>query len=543
MEIIMYKAIIVDDEDLVRQGLRKHFDWRTHNIEIVADLSDGQKAFQFVKENHIDLVLTDVLMPYMDGITLAKNIRELYPDIKIIFISGHDDVIYLKKALKVEAVDYILKSIDLDELDETVSRVVNIMNTENQSKKTLADMENLLNQSFPLLQERFFITMIRDDFENPVIMKERIAFLNIPLNDEMHYCVLVVQIQRVYSTFHVLSERERQLLSLQIQNECTEVGKQYSDTICFENKHGEYVMILSLPEDEYEETLLEVSESLNKRLKDGMGLPVSIGISDRFKGLENIKTSYENASNAISKRYLLDDALAISVDKYEMDESLKEYKENAEKSLQECLSSGNTQQVSKVLEELFSIIRENFLHDEEQNLMIFLLLLPTRIVTDIKINKKSDYSNQRRILDKFLCCGDFEEQCVLIQKLYFEVATLMSSMSKTYSHTIISQVRKTIEERFKEQISISTLAKDVYLTPTYLCVLFKQVTGTTINDYLTLTRLEKAKKLLSDPYIKLYDVCYEVGYLSPSYFSRLFKKYTGISPSEYRNIAISSSEI
>lgn len=152
----MYKAIIVDDEDLVRQGLKKHFDWSDHNIEIVADLSDGQKAFQYVKDNHVDLVLTDVLMPYMDGITLAKNLRELYPEIKIIFISGHDDVSYLKNALKVEAVDYILKSIDLDELKDTVSRVVNTMNTENQSKKTMADMENLLNQSFPLLQERFF---------------------------------------------------------------------------------------------------------------------------------------------------------------------------------------------------------------------------------------------------------------------------------------------------------------------------------------------------------------------------------------------------
>ncbi len=538
----MYKAIIVDDEDLVRQGLKKHFDWSEHNIEIVADLSDGQKAFQFVKDNHVDLVLTDVLMPYMDGITLAKNLRELYPQIKIIFISGHDDVSYLKNALKVEAVDYILKSIDLDELKDTVSRVVNTMNTEKQSKKTMADMENLLNQSFPLLQERFFITMIRDAFENSDIMKERIEFLNIPLKDEMYYCVLVVQIQRLYSKFHALSERERQLLSLQIQNECKEVGKQYSDTICFENKQGEYVMILSLLEDEYEETLLEVSENLDKRLKGDMNLQVSIGISDRFKGLENIKTSYENATNAISKRYLLDDELTISVDKYEMDESLKEYKERAEKSLQECLSCGNTEQVSEVLSELFNIVREKFHHDEEQNLMIFLLLLPTRIVTDIKINKKSDYSNQRMILEKFLCCGDFEEQCLLIQKLYFEVATLMGSMSKTYSHTIINQVRKTIEERFKEQISISTLAKDVYLTPTYLCVLFKQVTGTTINDYLTLTRLEKAKKLLSDPYIKLYDVCYEVGYLSPSYFSRLFKKYTGISPSEYRNVAIASSE-
>ncbi len=538
----MYKAIIVDDEDLVRQGLKKHFDWNAYNIEIVADLPDGQKAFQFVKDNHIDLVLTDVLMPYMDGITLAKNLRELYPDIKIIFISGHDDIIYLKKALKVEAIDYILKSIDLDELKETVSRVVNIMNMENKSKKNLADMENLLNQSFPLLQERFFITLIRDDFENPDIMKERIAFLNIPLSNEMHYCVLVIQIQHVYSTFNVLSERERQLLSLQIKNECIEVGKQYSDTICFENKQGEYVMILSLLEDEFEETLLEVSENLNERLNGNMNIPVCIGISDRFKGLENIKTSYENASNAISKRYLLDDELAISVDKYEMDDSLKEYKQNAEKSLQECLSSGNTEQVSKVLEELFNILKEKFHHDEEQNLMIFILLLPTRIVTDIKINKKSDYSNQRIILDKFLCCSNFEEQCLLIKKLYFEVATLMSSMSKTYSHTIINQVRKTIEDHFKEQISISTLAKDVYLTPTYLCVLFKQVTGTTINDYLTLTRLEKAKKLLSEPYIKLYDVCYEVGYLSPSYFSRLFKKYVGITPSEYRNISISSSE-
>ncbi len=538
----MYKAIIVDDEDLVRQGLRKHFEWSAYNIEIVADISDGQKAFQFVKENPIDLVLTDVLMPYMDGITLAKNLRELYPNIKIIFISGHDDLVYLKKALKVEAVDYILKSVDLDELKDTVSRVVNTMNAENQSKKNLADMEILLNQSFPLLQERLLMTLIRDDIENPEIMKERINFLNIPLNNEINYCVLVVQIQNVYSTFHVLSERERQLTSLQIQNECTEIGKQYNDTICFENKQGEYVMILSLLEDEYEETLLEVSEKLNRRLNGYMNLPVSIGISGRFKGLENIKTSYENASNSISKRYLLDDALAISVDKYEMNDILKEYKERAEKSLQECLSCGNTDQVSEVLQSLFNIIREKFYHDEEQNLMIFLLLLPTRIVTDIKINKKSDYSNQRMILEKFLCCANFEEQCILIQKLYFEVATLMSNMSKTYSHTIINQVRKNIEERYKEQISISELAKEVYLTPTYLCVLFKQVTGTTINDYLTLTRLEKAKKLLSDPYIKLYDVCYEVGYLSPSYFSRLFKKYIGITPSEYRNIAISSSQ-
>lgn len=536
----MYKAIIVDDEDLVRKGLKRHFDWNEFGIDIVADMSDGQKAFDFIRDNPVDLVITDVLMPYMDGITLAKNIREIYPDTKIIFISGHDDVIYLKKALKVEAIDYILKSIDLDELRDTVSRVVNIIDMENQSKKNIADMEALLNQSFPILQERMLMTLIREDIEDPQIVKERVEFLNIPLDNESSYCIMVIQIQHVFSLFHGISERDRQLKSLQIQNECTEIGRQHCNTVCFESKQGEYVMVLSLLEDEYEETLIEVSEKVHRRLNKTMNIPVSIGISSRFTGLENIKVSYENASNSISKRYLLDDTLSISVDKYEVDESLKEYKEKAEKNLIEFLSKGNNERVLELLSGFFNEINARFNYEDQQNLLIFLLLLPSQVVTDVKTEKTSAYSNQRIILEQFMLCKNFHEQCFLIQKLYSEVALLMNSLSKTYSQTIIDQVRKNIDEHYMEQISISTLAKDVYLTPTYLCVLFKQITGTTINDYLTLARMDKAKKLLADPYIKLYDVCYDVGYLSPSYFSRIFKKYTGLTPSEFRNISISS---
>ena len=111
----MYRAIIVDDEELVCKGLRKYFDWSKHNIQILSDF-DGQKAYQFVQENPIDLLVTDVRMPHMDGITLAGHVKELYPDAKIIFVSGYDDVAYLKNALKVDAIDYILKSIDLNEL-------------------------------------------------------------------------------------------------------------------------------------------------------------------------------------------------------------------------------------------------------------------------------------------------------------------------------------------------------------------------------------------------------------------------------------------
>jgi two-component system response regulator YesN len=538
----MYRAIIVDDEELVCKGLRKYFDWSKHNIQILSDFPDGQKAYQFVQENPIDLLVTDVRMPHMDGITLAGHVKELYPDAKIIFVSGYDDVAYLKNALKVDAIDYILKSIDLNELEETVSRVVKIMDTENARKKELAEMEELLNQSFPLLQERLLLTLIRDDIEDLGNIREHIEFLNIPLDEDSRYCVLVLQLQRYYSTFSGMTERERQLLSLKIQDECRRIGKEYGETICFKSRVGEYVMIISLEEDEYEDKLLQISEKIQTHMKEYMDRLVYIGISNMFTGLKNIKTAYENAANAISKRYLLDDKLQISIDKYETDSEMKDYREKARKNLLECLSQGNTEKVTDVLNDLFGRISQEFDHNEQQNLMIYLLLLPTRIINDMKIKTENVYSDQRAIMEQFLCCKDFHEQCVLIQSLYTQVATMMQSLSKTHSHAIVDQVRRKIEERYKEQISISTLAEEVYLTPTYLCVLFKQTTGSTINEYLTMTRLEKAKQLLADSNIKLYDVCYEVGYLSPSYFSRLFKKYVGISPSEYRNMTLSSKE-
>lgn len=538
----MYRAIIVDDEELVCKGLRKYFDWSKHNIQILSDFPDGQKAYQFVQENPIDLLVTDVRMPHMDGITLAGHVKELYPDAKIIFVSGYDDVAYLKNALKVDAVDYILKSIDLNELEETVSRVVKIMDTENARKKELAEMEELLNQSFPLLQERLLLTLIRDDIEDLGNIREHIEFLNIPLDEDSRYCVLVLQLQRYYSTFSGMTERERQLLSLKIQDECRRIGKEYGETICFKSRVGEYVMIISLEEDEYEDKLLQISEKIQTHMKEYMDRLVYIGISNMFTGLKNIKTAYENAANAISKRYLLDDKLQISIDKYVTDSEMKDYREKARKNLLECLSQGNTEKVTDVLNDLFGRISQEFDHNEQQNLMIYLLLLPTRIINDMKIKTENVYSDQRAIMEQFLCCKDFHEQCVLIQSLYTQVATMMQSLSKTHSHAIVDQVRRKIEERYKEQISISTLAEEVYLTPTYLCVLFKQTTGSTINEYLTMTRLEKAKQLLADSNIKLYDVCYEVGYLSPSYFSRLFKKYVGISPSEYRNMTLSSKE-
>ena len=147
-------------------------------------------------------------------------------------------------------------------------------------------MEELLNQSFPLLQERLLLTLIRDDIEDLGNIREHIEFLNIPLDEDSRYCVLVLQLQRYYSTFSGMTERERQLLSLKIQDECRRIGKEYGETICFKSRVGEYVMIISLEEDEYEDKLLQISEKIQTHMKEYMDRLVYIGISNMFTGLK-----------------------------------------------------------------------------------------------------------------------------------------------------------------------------------------------------------------------------------------------------------------
>ena len=178
----MYKAIIADDEETVRRGLVTHFNWGKHGVEVAGVFDDGVPALDFVRRNEVDIIVTDVRMSHMDGITLAKNVLESYPGVKIIFISGYADVGYLRDALKMEAVDYILKSIDIDELDAVITKVVAMLDQRSSQQLALEDMARKLEQSMPLLRQRRLCDLLQNNDESEEDILQSIEFLGIPLN-------------------------------------------------------------------------------------------------------------------------------------------------------------------------------------------------------------------------------------------------------------------------------------------------------------------------------------------------------------------------
>jgi two-component system response regulator YesN len=531
----MYKAIIVDDEESVSKGLYNHFDWLAYDIEIVGLFDDGVPALSYLQQNPGDIVLTDVRMTHMDGITLAKQALAQFPNIKIIFISGYADVNYLRDALKMDAVDYILKSIDLDELAAVITKVVHALDQRNVQQEIMLDMTRKLEQSMPLLRQRQLSDLLKPGDESEDELLQRVRFLGIPLDNQTRYVVLLLRPRpkAKWLAMSDMSEKDQITFSLALEELFEQVLRKYGVSVAFKERFSEYVAVMNAEDNEYEESLVSAAEELFSRIRSEMGIEIAVGISEPFSGLRQICAAYQSAGEAISRSYLIGNNTPISVKKYE-DDSSKPLRERAEKEIIDAILNGDTEEVQAALKRAVEGGRSMEDEDEQQNFMLFLLLLPTRLMNNMQTANMGPYRSHRKLTMNFFQCRGINEQETMLSSVYADITQHLLQMSTPHTNTVIKRVREIIDAQYMEQLSVTSLADSVYLTPTYLCVLFKQATGRTINEYITQVRLDKAKEYLTQTNIHLYDVCYKVGYLSPSYFSRLFKKYNGMTPGEYR---------
>jgi len=183
----MIKLYIVDDESSVRNGLTECIDWQHYGIEVVGTGANGRKAYEDIEKLTPDIVITDIKMPQMDGIELSNLIRKRYPETEIIFLSGYDDVEYLKEAIKVEAVDYIFKPFTMDELDKVINKTIDKIKEREEKKILLAEMQRKIDESMPLLRERFITGVLTEECKDSKI-EEKLDFCF----SRLHMCALFI---------------------------------------------------------------------------------------------------------------------------------------------------------------------------------------------------------------------------------------------------------------------------------------------------------------------------------------------------------------
>ncbi len=534
----MYKAIIADDEEMVCRGLINHFDWKGHGIEVAGVFHDGASALEFVRENRVDIIVTDVRMARMDGITLAKNVLAFSPDVKIVFISGYADVDYLKDALKMKAVDYILKSIDIDELDTVITKVVGMLEQQQWESAAMDSMRRRLDQSMPLLRRQRLCSLLQESDESEEEIWQSIEFLDIPLVSRSLYKVLVLRLQPKSKWLAVGNMQEKECINFDLAIEEL-FGRALMErgVKCFFKDHSfEYIALLDIGTEENKRGL-DIAEYLQERMRNEMDLEVMIGISEPFGGLREVHTAYLCACEMISQGYLGPIDREPSPGQAPSGPVALRL---AEKEICDSILNGDIFVMRNVLNRVVKGVRMLTQEEEQQNFMVYLLFLPTQLMANMRAENMGPYASYRKLMASFLQCRGLGEQEAMLASVYEELAGHLQKIKAPRSNTAIKRVQEIIAAQYMEQLSVASLAEAVYLTPTYLCVLFKQATGKTINEYITQERMNKAKEFLSQTNIRLYDVCYKVGYFSPSYFSRIFKKYTGQTPGEYRDNILTS---
>lgn len=536
----MYKLVIVDDEPHVRYGLRHYFRWSDYHIEVADEADDGLAGLQLVERVKPDIVLTDVRMLHMDGIRMSTEIRAKYPHIKIVFVSGHDDADYLKSALQVNAVDYIFKPVNMQELETVVKRVTDELEAERREQSLIADMQVKLTQSMPLLREKFLMSMIRDGAAQPMRLQDRLDFLGLRLPMEATYWVIIVQIDDSADVVDVRSARDQQLLVYAVLNVCQELIARYMEGYAFENRSGEYVGIVFGPStgEGVEDQLFLLAEDIRDNLSRWLKISVTIGVGERVSSLTALPLSYMRAREAAERKWYLGKNRIITMDSLETDEdSPYRFDTSQNERFSSALKAGEPGPLLQELDRWFERVARNR-KDGFHYGRIFsleLILLSNRLLLELHINDRELEKRETELWSRIHKQETIRDVRLLLEEHLLEVCERIQDKRSGKARNIIDRIRAVMDQRYAENLTVADVAASVYLSSTYVSLLFKQETGETVYEYLTKVRIERAKELLGDPQYKFYEVCEAVGYSDPSHFSKIFKKYTGFTPSSFRD--------
>lgn len=508
----MVKILIVDDESYTREGILDAMPWQDLAITEVKEAFDGINALEILENYEPDIILTDVRMPRLNGIELSFKARELYPNCSIIFMSGYSDKEYLKSAIHLKAISYVEKPIDLYELEDAIKTAV----TEVQKSKIL--YKNIRNNiildlvNAKTTNEIDVILSSHYNLDTYIELKDKpsvIVFLNLINTLDLDESLFISELEKIINIYNIKS-----LISF--------INKKQIILNLFLNKNDN-----SFINSNYFSSLLySINDYINQFT------PLYICIGDVFNNIYNINSSYKNLCKIIDSTFFYNYNSIIYFDKfiestYILDDTIYEkfehYLANEDKDNLISLINNLTYEIKAFPNTSISYVKDIYYK---------LLLKLINFSKDRKIDLSNSLDSNSFFQDILQFNNIFDINYYLLDKIN-NLFMILDERNKN-DKPILNILRFIHENYYDVNLSLEEISKNIFLTPAHICVIFKDYTNTTVNKYITEYRLDKAKKLLKDPSIKMNEIASRVGYRDGNYFAKTFKKEIGYSPSEYR---------
>lgn len=508
----MKKIVLVDDEILIRESIRETIDWNKEGFIYCGDAPDGELALPLIEEQAPHILITDIKMPFMDGLELTSVVRQRFPDTKIIILSGYDDFHYAQSALRLGVEDYCLKPFSAAELIQMLHTV-----------SAKIDQERRLKQKITYTTDKLYADLCGGLITTGAAI-EAAAQLDLQIVAP-YYATVILSIIPPF-----LEESEKvQAAELLLTSTLTE----YSDISYFRRSRTETVLILK---DSHPDLLSARIDKLVHDLNHNntpFGLQLSVSCGGVHERLQGIHLSFQEAEDdrmikklsRQNKEALFQASIDRSPDTVLLDRN----------SLIHFLKLGNPVEAPHFIAQFSEGLNKMSWNSMYAYYLINDITL--ELVQTAKQTFRSD-GNQAELIQelqkKIRSIASAEECLDYFLGLYKRLWVWRSAGSDKYGE-LIEKVKLHIQENYhNDQLSLHDISTQIGVSSSHLSKVFSQETGQTMTEYLTATRIGKAKELLKTTRCKTFEIAYQVGYSDQHYFSNLFKKVTGMTPMEYR---------
>ncbi|MFI3174102.1 MAG: response regulator [Bacillota bacterium] len=528
----MYKILLVDDEDEVRENMVSLVDWASLGFSVIAQARNGKEALEKVEYFLPDVVFTDIRMPYMDGMELIEELHKHYPSIKIIIFSGHEEFTYAKKALYYNVLDYILKPVNLKELEEIFRGVYQKLEKEIAELKDFESLEKKFEINLPVLRQKYYQDLIRGTMTELIAQQMLEEYRIKTLYGRRFLCFKAnVHCDPTVEKKELVQLSVRDLLekSLLERNPNHKGGVIFlaSDRIC-----GILVDIEDIS------GLLELLLDVCKEVKKIFSAEMFIGVGNPHDGLRGVRASAKEAGSALNYQYFQDVNQVIYINDIK---SVKEDDIPLEQSYEALVFQIMREKNEDKMEELVDGIGEEFSkHNLSENkrhvyaMHIFTTML--RIFAKYEINVEQILPEDTNFLEFVEHISNEGAMKTWLTKSLREVKLLLVDDELTKNSDIVKKAKRFIIENYWDSnLSLDTVCGHLHISPTYFSAVFKRETGENFVSFVTKTRIEQAIILLNTTELKAIAISEKVGFNEPNYFNYVFKRYMGMTPSKFKN--------
>lgn len=525
-----YKVLLVDDEAEVIEVIEQRIQWDDLGFTVVGNATNGVKALELVEKLQPDVVITDIKMPYMDGLELSRRLNRDYQNIHIIIFTGFDEFEYAKEAVHLEVEEYMLKPINATELSDCLKRLKDTLDREREEKLNVTRLENYFNAALPVLQNNFFVSLIEGRVTEENCGKFFAAY-QIDMKGPYYGCAIFHT-----SEHHVPDGMNPLLLAVSVEHEIKErLATEWKSRVF--SYLGNTLMLIELSS---EDAIVQFTDSCDRFCKWAyrvMGAVVTAGIGRVCDNMANIKTSYDGAREAVSYRVLYGTKRAINIAELapKEQETTLQPEDTRMHDLFKAIHLGLKEEIEKVVVNEIEKLHSNAQTVSQYNLAIMEMVGAFYRFCANNFLDFNDYLHG--IQNPYETIPQMDESTLTawMQGVSVELGEQLKNARNSTSRRLVTDAQNLVRERYMEpDLSLDTICSVLGVSNSYFSSVFKKETGKAFITYLTDYRMDHAATLILETNEKSYQIAERVGYLDANYFSYVFKKRFGVSPSKYR---------